>query len=87
MTLAAWKRIEVGTPVTVAVTNTDPFAGNVLSSTRTFLRVIGEHEIRTYRWPARVSYAHFESDTRMSWIDDSWRTVTLTIRKEGPCAP
>jgi hypothetical protein len=87
MSLSAWKRIEVGTPVTITVTNTEPFAGNVLSSTRTLLRVIGATEIRTYRWPARASDAHFESDTRMSWIGDRWRTVTLTIRKEEPCAP
>lgn len=83
MTLADWKRIEVGTPVEVTVSGVAPFAGNVFSSTRTFLRVIGEHEIRTYRWPT-AAYANCESDTRMSWTDDRWRTVTVTIRKEEP---
>lgn len=86
MTLAAWQRIPVGTPVEVTVSGVDPFAGNVLSSTRTYLRVIGASEIRSYRWPA-ASYANFESDTRLSWIDDRWRKCALTIRKETPCTP
>lgn len=70
----------------MVVGDTDPFAGNVFSSTRTFLRVIGATEIRTYRWPPTLERV-LDDTGRLVWFDDRWRKCTVTIRKEEPCAP
>jgi hypothetical protein len=84
VSLAAWSRLEVGTPVELRIGDAEPFAGNVVSSTRTKIEIIGENrETRWVRWPTARMVTHDEP-TQLRWIDDRWRTITLTIREEKP---
>jgi hypothetical protein len=94
MTLAAWKRIDVALPVTVTIVDGETFTGCLFSSNSRSFIVTGEDGRRWYHWPTKAD--RVQADTangtvkagdQLTWIDSRWRTVTLTIRKEEPCAP
>jgi hypothetical protein len=87
VSLAAWKRIEVGTPVRMEVTGEEPVDGNVLSSSAHTLLILTATAPRRFHWP-KARNVTLDTDSQIRWIAPRPHAVhLLTIRKEEPCAP
>lgn len=86
MSLTDWHRLPVGTPVVLRRPGKEPIVGNILQCSRARFQIITATELHWERWPT-ASYVAHDEPTQLRWIDDRWRTVTLTIREEKPCTP
>jgi hypothetical protein len=88
MSLAAWKRIPVGTPVTVEVHEPGWVArtheGYVCLANGSSVRVVGKTNgsnilvERRFPWPIVVRYVTVDTDRVLSWTTPDDVAITLT---------